>query len=121
MELKENRLRLTLKELIIYMIIRNLKKFYLHYGDLTDSGSLYKIINEIKPHEIYNLAAQSHVATSFDLPTYTSNVNALGTLRILETIRKLNLIKQNFTKLLHLNYLEKYNRKNNQKKLNFIL
>ena len=70
------------------------KKFYLHYGDLTDSGSLYKIINEIKPHEIYNLAAQSHVATSFDLPTYTSNVNALGTLRILETIRKLNLIKK---------------------------
>ena len=95
MELKENRLLLTLKELIIFMIIKNLKKkFYLHYGDLTDAGSLYKIINEIKPDEIYNLAAQSHVATSFDLPTYTSNVNALGTLRILETIRKLNLIKK---------------------------
>ena len=78
----------------IYNDAKFKKRFYLHYGDLTDAGSLYKIINEIKPHEIYNLAAQSHVATSFDLPTYTSNVNALGALRILDSIRKLNLIKK---------------------------
>ena len=65
------------------------RNFILHYGDLTDPVSLNNLINKILPDEIYNLAAQSHVAVSFDLPEYTSNVNALGTLRILETIKLL--------------------------------
>ena len=63
------------------------RKFILHYGDLSDSLSLEKIINNISPDEIYNLGAQSHVATSFILPEYTSNINALGVLRILEIIK----------------------------------
>ena len=66
--------------------------FFLHYGDLTDSTNLIRIINEIKPDEIYNLAAQSHVAVSFETPEYTANCDALGTLRILEAVRILNLI-----------------------------
>ena len=70
------------------------KRFKLHYGDMTDSLSLFNLIKKIKPDEIYNLAAQSHVATSFEIPDYTSNVNALGTLRVLEAIRKLNLSKK---------------------------
>ena len=69
------------------------KKFYLHYGDLTDSLNLFRLISEIMPDEIYNLGAQSHVAVSFDSPEYTSNVDGLGTLRILETIRSLKNIK----------------------------
>tara|TARA_Y100000768_G_C23981207_1_gene685904 strand:+ start:1295 stop:2338 length:1044 start_codon:yes stop_codon:yes gene_type:complete len=64
--------------------------FFLHYGDVTDSISVHSIINKIKPNEIYNLAAQSHVAVSFEIPEYTSNADALGTLRILESIVKLN-------------------------------
>ena len=63
------------------------KHFYLHHGDLSDSGSLYRIINKVNPDEIYNLAAQSHVKISFQIPEYTSDVNALGTLRVLEIIR----------------------------------
>ena len=59
----------------------------LHYGDLTDSTNLIRIVQEIIPDEIYNLGAQSHVAVSFDTPEYTANCDALGTLRILETIR----------------------------------
>ena len=70
--------------------LRN-KKFYLHYGDVTDSLSVNNIISQIRPNEIYNLAAQSHVAVSFELPEYTSNADALGTLRILEAIIKLKL------------------------------
>ena len=66
-------------------------KMILHYGDLTDSLNITKIISMIKPDEIYNLAAQSHVGVSFDTPEYTANVDALGTLRILEAIRFLNL------------------------------
>ena len=66
------------------------KNFILHYGDISDSLSIFKIINKIKPDEIYNLAAQSHVAVSFNLPEYTTNVDALGTLRILEAIVQLN-------------------------------
>ena len=66
-------------------------KFHLHYGDLTDSLNLTSIINKIKPDEIYNLAAMSHVAVSFNLPEYTANVDALGTLRILEAVRLLKL------------------------------
>ena len=63
----------------------------LHYGDLTDSTNLLRIIQEIKPEEIYNLGAQSHVAVSFEAPEYTANCDALGTLRILEAVRMLNL------------------------------
>lgn len=65
--------------------------FNLHYGDLTDSSNLTRIINEVKPSEIYNLAAQSHVAVSFNSPEYTSDVDGLGTLRILEAIRLLKM------------------------------
>lgn len=67
------------------------KKFNLHYGDLTDSLSLTRLVEEIQPSEVYNLAAQSHVAVSFQAAEYTSDVNALGTLRLLEAIRFLGL------------------------------
>ena len=63
------------------------KTFFLHYGDITDSTSVSKIINDIQPDEIYNLAAQSHVAVSFEVPEYTANADALGALRILEAIK----------------------------------
>src|SRR5467141_4344331 len=63
----------------------------LHYGDLTDSTNLIRIIQEVQPDEIYNLAAQSHVAVSFETPEYTANSDALGTLRVLEAIRILGL------------------------------
>ncbi|MBW2329153.1 MAG: GDP-mannose 4,6-dehydratase [Deltaproteobacteria bacterium] len=66
-------------------------RFTLHYGDLTDSTNLIRIIQEIQPDEIYNLAAQSHVAVSFETPEYTANSDALGTLRVLEAIRILGL------------------------------
>jgi GDPmannose 4,6-dehydratase len=66
-------------------------KFFLHHGDLTDSSSLIRIIQEVRPDEIYNLAAQSHVAVSFEEPEYTANSDALGALRILEAIRILGL------------------------------
>ena len=68
--------------------------FILHYGDLTDSCNLIRILQDIKPDEIYNLAAQSHVAVSFETPEYTANCDALGTLRILEAVRLLNLDKK---------------------------
>ncbi len=68
--------------------------FILHYGDLTDSSSLFSIISKIKPNEIYNLGAQSHVAVSFEEPEYTANSDALGALRILEAIRILKLEKK---------------------------
>ena len=67
------------------------KSFNLHYGDLTDSTNLIRIIQLVQPDEIYNLGAQSHVAVSFDSPEYTANCDALGTLRILEAVRILNL------------------------------
>ena len=65
------------------------KNFFLHYGDLTDSNSINSLIKKIAPDEIYNFAAQSHVGVSFQMPEYTANVNSLGTLRILETIKSL--------------------------------
>ena len=68
--------------------------FNLHYGDLTDSTNLIRLISEIKPDEIYNLAAQSHVMVSFETPEYTANADALGTLRILEAIKILGLKKK---------------------------
>ncbi|MBL4876843.1 MAG: GDP-mannose 4,6-dehydratase [Cohaesibacteraceae bacterium] len=69
-------------------------RFFLHYGDMTDSSSLIRIIQEVQPDEIYNLAAQSHVAVSFEEPEYTANSDALGPLRILEAIRILGLEKK---------------------------
>lgn len=69
-------------------------KFKLHYGDLTDSSNIIRLIQEIQPDEVYNLAAQSHVKVSFDCPEYTANADALGTLRILEAIRILGLEKK---------------------------
>jgi len=70
------------------------RNFVLHYGDLVDSGNLTSIIQKIQPDEIYNLGAQSHVAVSFESPEYTANVDALGTVRILEAIRMLGLEKK---------------------------
>ena len=66
----------------------------LHYGDMTDSSSLIRIIGEVRPDEIYNLAAQSHVKVSFDVPEYTAEADAIGTLRLLEAVRMLGLEKQ---------------------------
>ena len=69
-------------------------RFFMHYGDLTDSTNLIRIIQEVQPDEIYNLAAQSHVKVSFETPEYTANTDGLGTLRILEAIRILKLEKK---------------------------
>ena len=71
----------------------NNRNFILHHGDLTDSTNLIRIIQEVKPDEIYNLAAQSHVQVSFETPEYTANADGIGTLRILEAIRLLNMMK----------------------------
>ena len=68
-------------------------RLHLHYGDLTDSTSLIRLIQSIQPHEIYNLGAQSHVQVSFEIPEYTANSDAIGTLRLLEAIRLLGLEK----------------------------
>jgi len=68
--------------------------FKVHYGDVTDSTNLIKLVSDIRPDEIYNLAAQSHVAVSFDMPEYTANVDGLGTLRLLEAIRIAGLEKK---------------------------
>ena len=72
----------------------NNTNFFLHYGDLTDSSNLIRIIQKTKPDEIYNLGAQSHVQVSFETPEYTANSDALGTVRLLEAIRTLDLIKK---------------------------
>ncbi|ANT64614.1 GDP-mannose 4,6-dehydratase [Prosthecochloris sp. CIB 2401] len=72
---------------------KNRGALFLHYGDLTDSSNLTRLLAEIKPDEVYNLAAQSHVAVSFESPEYTADVDALGTLRLLEAIRFLGLEK----------------------------
>ncbi len=70
------------------------RRFVLHYGDLTDSTNLIRIVQQVQPDEIYNLAAQSHVQVSFETPEYTANADALGTLRLLEAIRILGLEKK---------------------------
>ena len=80
----------------LYMDSHNKSNFKLHYGDLSDSLSVLKIIKKIQPNEIYNLGAQSHVQVSFQVPEYTANVDALGALRILDSIKTCNL--QNKTK-----------------------
>ena len=69
----------------------NHPQFIMHYGDMTDSTNLIRILQQVQPDEVYNLAAQSHVAVSFEVPEYTANSDALGTLRVLEAIRILNL------------------------------
>jgi GDPmannose 4,6-dehydratase len=69
-------------------------KFKLHYGDLSDSTNIIRIIQEVQPDEIYNLGAMSHVKVSFDAPEYTANVDGIGTLRVLEAVRLLNLTKK---------------------------
>ena len=68
--------------------------FHLHYTDMTDSMSIMKVIRKVRPDEIYNLAAQSHVQVSFDVPEYTANADALGVLRILEAVRECDLTKK---------------------------
>lgn len=70
------------------------RNFVLHYGDLTDSTNIIRIIQEVQPDEIYNLAAQSHVKVSFDMPEYTANADGIGTLRILDAVRLLGLIEK---------------------------
>src|SRR5215472_14876198 len=67
---------------------------FLHYGDLTDATNLIRVVQQVQPDEVYNLAAQSHVAVSFEMPEYTANADALGTLRLLEAIRILGLQKK---------------------------
>lgn len=69
-------------------------KFKLHYGDLTDSANITRIIQEVQPDEIYNLGAMSHVRVSFDMPEYTANADGIGTLRILESVRMLNMTEK---------------------------
>ena len=78
----------------LYVDPHNKSNFKLHYGDLSDSLSVLNIIKKTKPNEIYNLGAQSHVQVSFQVPEYTANVDALGTLRILDSIKTLNLEKK---------------------------
>lgn len=78
---------------LIHDFHNNKNNFYLHYGDLTDATNLIRIVQEVQPDEIYNLAAQSHVKVSFETPEYTANSDGLGTLRLLEAIRILNLTK----------------------------
>src|SRR5205814_753605 len=68
--------------------------FHLHYGDVTDATNIIRIVQETQPHEIYNLAAQSHVQVSFETPEYTANADGLGTLRLLEAIRILKMEKR---------------------------
>tara|TARA_B110000008_G_C16954294_1_gene557522 strand:- start:1188 stop:2285 length:1098 start_codon:yes stop_codon:yes gene_type:complete len=70
--------------------------FFLHYGDMSDSSNLTRILQEVKPDEVYNLAAQSHVAVSFESPEYTADIDAIGTLRLLDAIRFLNLKNTRF-------------------------
>ena len=80
----------------IYLDEKYKKRFFLHYGDLADSNSIFNLVNKIRPNEIYNLGAQSHVGHSFEIPEYTSEVSGLGTMRILEAIRFLKLFKTKF-------------------------
>ena len=82
------------------------EEIFLHYGDITDSSSVSQIINDTQPNEIYNLAAQSHVAVSFEVPEYTANADALGALRILEAIKFHNL--ENKTKFYQAGTSEMY-------------
>ena len=97
------------------------RNLILHYGDVTDTLSVSSIIKKVQPHEVYNLAAQSHVSVSFEVPEYTANADAVGALRILESILFQNWkIKQNFIKQELLRCLEKLQRSHKVKKQSFI-
>ena len=104
----------------IYQDPHNRTNFYLHYGDLSDFSSIINLIEKIRPNEIYNLAAQSHVKVSFEIPEYTADINALGSLRILEAIRIISKkLILNITKLALQRCLVKLNH-HKMKKVNFI-
>jgi GDPmannose 4,6-dehydratase len=97
------------------------QNFYLHYGDMTDSTNLIRLIKEIQPDEIYNLAAMSHVQVSFEIPEYTGNADGLGTLRILDAVRLLGLEKRRAsTRPLLQNFMGRYKRCHNRKPHPFI-
>ena len=98
-------------------------RFFLHHSDMTDSSSLTRLIQETQPDEIYNLAAQSHVAVSFEEPEYTANSDGLGVLRLLEAIRILKLEKQNeiLSSKYFKNYMAWFKRHLKLKKTPFIL
>ena len=74
--------------------LREEKRFHLHHGDLTDSSNLNRLLERIGPHEIYNLGAQSHVKVSFEVPEYTAEVDAIGTLRFLDAVKEVGLDKR---------------------------
>ena len=96
-------------------------QFRLHYGDLTDTSNLTRLISEIEPDEIYNLGAQSHVAVSFEAPEYTADVDAIGTLRLLEAIRFLGLEKNRvFTRPRLQSYMVWYRKYRRKKPRRFI-
>ncbi len=96
MALNVEHLHLIRSVLIIFIKDRHNQNpnFFLHYGDLTDTSNLVRLIKEIQPDEVYNLGAQSHVAVSFESPEYTADVDAMGTLRLLEAIRICGLEKK---------------------------
>ena len=97
------------------------RRFVLHHGDMTDSSSLLHILRKVQPDEVYNLAAQSHVAVSFEEPEYTANSDALGALRMLEAIRTIGLAeKTRFYKRQLLNCLVKCRNLRRRKRLLFI-
>jgi len=98
------------------------RNFILHYGDLTDSTNLISILNEVKPDEVYNLAAQSHVKVSFEMAEYTANVDALGALRLLDAIRSIGLEKkQDFIRLQLQNFMVALSKNLQMKTRPFIL
>ena len=103
----------------LYKDLHGKTNFILHYGDVVDANNILELINKIKPNEIYNLAAQSHVLTSFKIPDYTTQVNALGTLRILEAIRVLNLKKTKFYQASTSELFGNINKKNQSEKTQF--
>ena len=103
-------------------IINNEKykgQFFFHHGDVTDASNLNRLLEKIMPNEIYNLAAQSHVQVSFEVPDYTAQVDALGTLRFLDAIRKTEL-ETKFTRLQLVSYSGKYKKHPKMKIHHFI-
>ena len=92
------------------------RNFFLHYGDVTDAISVSSLIKKIRPMEIYNLAAQSHVSVSFEVPEYTANADAIGALKFWKLLSFTDLKKlQNFIKLEHLKCLERLGKSSNRK------
>ncbi len=103
----------------IYIDPHKKTNFFMHYGDIIDSSCLIELFKKIKPDEVYNLAAQSHVQISFQMPDYTSQVNAMGTLRILEAIRLLGLKKTKFYQASSSELFGKIQSKKQNEKTNF--